>query len=112
LLTNTQFPINILKILLKKKGIYASTELGKGGQNIFLALLTPLFFGRKVIFPIPLAKKKDIEFLSELAQLGAFKPVIDRTYALNEIVEAYRYVETGQKTGNVVLDIYRNPPSQ
>ncbi|MFK7786605.1 MAG: zinc-binding dehydrogenase [Crocinitomicaceae bacterium] len=84
---------------LKKKGIYASTELGKGGQNIFLTLLTPLFFGRKVIFPIPLTKKKDIEFLAELAQLKAFTLVIDRTYPFDDIIEAYRYVESGQKNG-------------
>lgn len=93
------------KPLLKKKGIYVSTELGKGGQNIFLALFTPLFRGRKVLFPIPLAKKKDIEFLADLAASGKLTPLIDSEYSLDEIVEAYRYVEKGQKTGNVVLKI-------
>lgn len=93
------------KPLLEKKGIYISTELGKGGQNVFLALFTPLFGGRKVKFPIPLPKKEDMVFLAKLAEMGEFKPVIDRTYALSEIVEAYRYVESGQKTGNVVLRI-------
>jgi NADPH:quinone reductase-like Zn-dependent oxidoreductase len=93
------------KPLLTKKGIYISTELGKGGQNIFLALFTPLFRGRKLRFPIPLAKKEDIVFLGELAESGAFKPVIDRVYSLDEIVEAYRYAETGEKTGNLILKI-------
>ncbi len=93
------------KPLLEKKGSYISTELGKGGQNVFLALVTPLFGGRKVKFPIPLPKKEDMVFLAKMAETGEFKPVIDRTYALSEIVEAYRYVESGQKTGNVVLKI-------
>ena len=41
--------------------------------------------------------------IQALAQQGKFKPVIDRTYPLDRIVEAYTYVETGQKTGNVVI---------
>lgn len=93
------------KPLLKKKGIYISTELGKGGQNIFLALFTPLFAGKKVLFPIPKATKEDMEFLAGLVANNEFKPIIDSEYPLDEIVEAYRYVETGQKTGNVVLRI-------
>jgi NADPH:quinone reductase-like Zn-dependent oxidoreductase len=93
------------KPLLEKKGIYISTELGKGGQNVFLALISPLFGGRKVKFPIPLPKKEDMVFLAKLAETGEFKPVIDRTYKLSEIIEAYKYVESGQKTGNVVLKI-------
>ena len=44
-------------------------------------------------------------FLRELAQKGEFKPVIDRQYNLDQIVEAYKYVESGQKTGNVVIKI-------
>jgi NADPH:quinone reductase-like Zn-dependent oxidoreductase len=44
-------------------------------------------------------------YFKELIESGEFKPVIDRTYPLDRIVEAYRYVETGQKTGNVVISI-------
>jgi len=91
------------KPLLKKGGIYISTELGYMSQNPFLALITPLFGGKKVMFPIPVTTKADIEFLRMLATEGHFKPVLDRTYQLEEIVEAYRFVETGQKTGNVVI---------
>lgn len=93
------------KPLLTDKGIYVSTELGKNAENIFLALFSPLFKGRKVIFPIPSIDKQDVLFLKQLVAEGKFKPVIDRTYRLEEIVEAYTYVESGQKTGNVVLKV-------
>lgn len=96
------------KPLLQKKGIYVSTELGKNAENIFLALITPFFGGRKVIFPLPDMKKEDILFLKERVETGAFKPVIDRYYKLEQIVEAYHYVQSGQKTGNVVLKIAEN----
>ena len=91
------------KPLLKEKGIYISTELGKNGANIFYALTTPVFGGKKVLFPLPSIKKDDVVFLKDLAEAGKFKPVIDRKYKLNQIVEAYKYVESGQKTGNVVI---------
>lgn len=93
------------KPLLNKNGIYISTELGKYGSNIFYALLTPIWGGKRVLFPIPTISKDDLEFVKELFESGAFKPVIDRYYQLNEIVEAYTYVETGQKTGNVVVRV-------
>ena len=91
--------------LLKKGGIYMSTELGFMSQNPFLALITPLFGGKKLLFPIPVISKKDVGFLKEMVANGSFRPVIDRTYPLEQIVEAYRYVETGMKTGNVIITI-------
>jgi len=93
------------KPLLNKKGIYISTELGKKSENIFLALFTPILGGKKVLFPIPKISKEDVILLKELVESGQYKPVIDRKYSLEQIVEAYKYVETGQKTGNVVISM-------
>lgn len=93
------------KPLLTEKGVYISTELGKNGVNILLALTTPLSGGKRLLFPIPTITKQDVVFLKELVEQGKFKPVIDRYYTLNQIVEAYRYVESGQKTGNVILKL-------
>ncbi len=89
--------------LLKDKGIYMSTELGYMSQNPFLAIITPMFGGKKVLFPIPSINKDDVIFLKNLAAAGKYKPVIDRSYSLDQIVDAYRYVETGQKVGNVII---------
>jgi NADPH:quinone reductase-like Zn-dependent oxidoreductase len=93
------------KPLLTKKGIYISTELGKNGENILFALTTPLWGGKRLLFPIPSITKQDILFLLELVEKGKYKPVIDSMYRLDQIVEAYKYVESGQKTGNVLLKI-------
>lgn len=93
------------KPLLKARGVYISTELGKGGENIFLALTTPIFSQKRLLFPIPTIKQEDVLFLKSLVETGAFRPIIDRSYPLADLVAAYQYVETGQKIGNVVIDV-------
>jgi len=96
------------KRILKPGGIYLSSELGPQTQNPFLAVISPLLGGKKVMFPIPKHDLKMMGYLKELIESGQFKPVIDRTYPLDQIVEAYRYVETGQKIGNVVISVSRS----
>ena len=93
------------KRLLKPGGIYLSTDLGPLSQNPILALVTPLFGGKRVMFPIPKDEPEMVRYFKELIESGAFRPLIDRRYRLDEIVEAYRYVETGQKIGNVVISV-------
>ena len=94
------------KPILKPRGIYLSSELGPLSLNPILALVTPLFGGKKVMFPIPPKHdQRRVERFKEWIELGAFKPVVDRTYSLDDIVEACRYVETGQKIGNVLITV-------
>lgn len=93
------------KPLLTEKGIYISTELGKNGENIWLALTTPLSGGKKVLFPLPGISQDDVKYLKFLVESGEFRPVIERHYNLDDIVDAYKYVETGQKTGNIIINI-------
>jgi len=91
--------------LLTRRGIYVSSDLGFLGQNPLLALLTPLLRGRRVLFPIPRDSAEDVVFLAHLLRAGSFRPVVDREYALEQIREAFEYVERGQKLGNVLIRV-------
>ncbi|HYH27351.1 MAG TPA: NAD(P)-dependent alcohol dehydrogenase [Actinomycetota bacterium] len=90
---------------LGPRGIYGSTDLGPYWQNPFLALWTSRIGDKKLLFPIPRYTKEDVLFVKELVEAGSYRAVIDRRYRMEEVVEANRYVETGRKTGNVVLSI-------
>jgi len=91
--------------LLRPRGIYLSSELGPYAQNPALAMLTPLLPGRRVRFPVPRHDQAVVEHLKASMESGQFTPVIDRSYLLDQIRDAYRYVETGQKIGNVVITV-------
>jgi len=97
------------KKLLKPKGVYISSELGPGVQNPFLALMTPILRGKKVKFPVPIDVKRSLNFIVEQINNHRFKPVIDRSYSLEDIRSAYTYVASGQKVGNVILDLEKLP---
>ncbi|HTE11404.1 MAG TPA: NAD(P)-dependent alcohol dehydrogenase [Chitinophagaceae bacterium] len=86
------------KSLLKKNGVYAPSG---GFENLFLVLAGPLLGGKKVLFPKD--TKGTLGFIKELIEKGKFKPVIDRKYPLDRIAEAFTYVATGQKIGNVII---------
>lgn len=91
------------KRLLKPKGIYISSELGPFVQNIFYALCTPFFGGRKVIFPIPSNIPRSLSNMKRLFTEGKFDPLKDREYKLEEVAEAFFYVLKGGKVGNVFI---------
>jgi len=92
---------------LDPQGVYVSTDLGLFAQNLLLAAVGRFSRGRRVVFAAPdeAEGREIIELLRERLADGSFSPVIDRTYPLEEIVEAYRYVETGMKVGNVLLRV-------
>jgi NADPH:quinone reductase-like Zn-dependent oxidoreductase len=90
---------------LERGGIYVSMDLGFLYHVPLLALVTRFVGSRRAALGIGRYRKDDLLLVKGLVEVGRYRPVIDRTYALDEIVEATRYVETGQKTGNVVLRV-------
>jgi NADPH:quinone reductase-like Zn-dependent oxidoreductase len=91
------------KPLLSPRGIYISSELGPGAENLYLPLTTALKGGKRVIFPLPVNTKRSVLLMTDLLQQGKFKPLIDRKYPFTHIADAYSFVVTGQKTGNVII---------
>ena len=90
---------------LKPGGTFVETDLGFMWHAPLLALLTRRIGSKRVTIGITHYAKEDVDLLKELVEAGEFRPVVSRTYPLEDVVEAHRYVETGQKTGNVVLTV-------
>jgi NADPH:quinone reductase-like Zn-dependent oxidoreductase len=90
---------------LKAGGIYITADLGFMYHVPLLALATRFVGSKRGTIGIGRYRKDDLLLVKELVETGNYRPVIDRSYALDEVVEATRYVETGQKTGNVVLHV-------
>jgi NADPH:quinone reductase-like Zn-dependent oxidoreductase len=88
---------------LQPRGIFLPTD---GLGNLLWTLVTRRRRGKKVLFQIPPRQTKlDVFLLKELIESGKYRPVIDRRYRLEDVIEATRYVETEQKVGNVVLTV-------
>jgi NADPH:quinone reductase-like Zn-dependent oxidoreductase len=90
---------------LKPGGIYITVDLGFMYHVPFLALITRVVGSRRAKLGIGRYRKEDLLLIKELVETGKYRPVIDRAYPLDDIVGATRYVESGQKTGNVVLRV-------
>ena len=93
------------KPILEKNGIYISSEFGPYSQNVFYSLFTSLFGGKKVKFPIPYSLSMTLPYIKSKMEQGVFKPIIDREYPLEEIADAYTYVLSGRKIGNVLIEM-------
>jgi len=91
---------------LNPGGFFLPTD---GPMNAFWALWTSRFGNKRVMPPIARSTKEDVLLLMELIEAGKYRVVIDRTYSFEDVVEAARYVDTAQKTGNVVLSITGDP---
>jgi NADPH:quinone reductase-like Zn-dependent oxidoreductase len=95
---------------LNPGGIYLTVDLGFMYHVPLVALITRFAGSRRAKLGIGRYRKKDLTLVKQLVDEGKYRPVIDRSYTLDEIVEATRYVESGQKTGNVVLRVLRTDP--
>ncbi len=91
--------------LLKPGGVFSATDLGPGWQNIALSMWSSITGSGRVVFPMPKSSKAVVESIAARMAAGELRAVIDRHYPLGEIVDAYHYVETAQKTGIVVIEV-------
>lgn len=90
---------------LKSGGIYFETDLGFLWHVPLLILLTRWMGSKKVMLVIPKYTKANVLFVKELIEAGKYRAIVDRSYTIEQVVEATKYVETEQKTGNVVLTV-------
>ena len=86
---------------LKEKGHYFLANAGF--SHIFLGKWTSMLSSKKIVIGSSSQKQQDLLFLKELVEAGKIKSIIDRSFSLEEMPEAHRYADTGQKKGNIVI---------
>jgi NADPH:quinone reductase-like Zn-dependent oxidoreductase len=91
--------------LLKPGGTFVAMDLGPWGQNVALAIGSSIMRTNRVVIPVPGRISGFVGFLKSRMEAGEYRGIIDRRYALAAIADAYRYVETGQKVGIVVINV-------
>ncbi len=91
------------KRILHPKGLFLAAAAGFSA--LFLALLSALTGGPKLVMGVVEERREDLDFLKGLLESGHLKPVVDRRYAFEQTAEAHRYVDTGRKKGNVVITL-------
>ena len=91
--------------LLRPGGVFSAADLGPWWQNILLAAWSSITGSNRVVLPMPKSSKTFVEYLKGCMEAGEFRAVIDREYPFMGIADAYRFVETEQKTGTVVINV-------
>jgi len=91
--------------LLKPGAMFVGTDAGPWGQTLLLTLRRGITGRGRVTVPIPRHVPDFVDMLKRLMEAGEFRAVIDRRYPLESIADAYRYVEKGQKTGIVIVNV-------
>ena len=91
--------------LLKPRGVYSATDLGPWWQNLMLATWFSITGRNTVVLPMPKNDQKFVGWLKHRIEAGEFRAVIDREFPFEDIIDAYRFVETSQKTGIVVINV-------
>lgn len=90
---------------LSPRGVYITVDLGFMYHVPLLALATRIVGRRRAVLGFGRYRREDLTLIKGLIEERKYHPVIDRMYSLDEVVEAVRYVESGQKTGSVVLRV-------
>lgn len=92
---------------LKPDGRFAVTDMGPGGRDVPFLLWSAITGSGRVSVPLPQrgSARAFVDFLRERMAAGQFRAIVDRHYPLDAIADAYRYVQTGEKTGIVVIDV-------